>query len=67
MVRRRWEVNNKNSLSKTHEEFKFLTSLDRWLVNYEAIYCTNAQLPALDTLGSLIRYGNQNQNKAFNG
>jgi hypothetical protein len=52
---------------ETHEEFKFTTSLPRWRVDYEATIRTMAQRDALDALGSLLRHGNQNRNKAFNG
>jgi hypothetical protein len=52
---------------ETHEEFKFNTSLDRSLVNFEATFRTPEQRYALDTLGSLLRHGNQNRNRAFNG
>ena len=58
---------DKREFIQHHEDFKHLTSLHRWLVDYKIIMSTNAQRQAIDELGRLLRHGNQNRNRAFNG
>jgi hypothetical protein len=58
---------DQQELIQHHEDFKHLTSLDRWIVDYEVTLSTNAQGNAIGTLGSLLRDGNRNRNRAFNG